>query len=415
MADHPDLPRGQRADFERLVLDQAQTLSARLTWVAAEYRGIAGHLWPMADLSATDIIGLVAYRAARAGCSVTMVGLPQRLRGESHSLVILLGRLVERLRERVGADSFDMSAELADRWVYIDVSWQGAPVPVAVLSEWADDRLEALGGLTVADVLERHHSELWSEPAGQDRARLRVPLPLPTEPQATRPASAMPPRPEFFDFDLLHQPLATGALGSTPLKQLTYVVFDTETTGLNPSGGDALVSIAGVRIVNGRILTGEAFNALINPQRPIPPASIRFHGITDEMVRDCPSVEEVLRSFKAFVADAVLVAHNASFDLKFLKLKERAAGVRFDNPVLDTLVLSRHLQQGGGEHSLDALAVRLGVPIVDRHSALGDAIVTAAVFLRFVAMLEERGIVTLDDAIRRSNMLIELHLRERAF
>lgn len=416
LADHPDLPPANRQEFERLILDQSEQLSARFATIAEGYRDIAGHLWPMADLSSMDIIGLVAFRAARTGVTVTMVGLPQRLHGESHSLVILLGRLIERLRERSGLDRFDVAAEAAGPWVYIDVSWEGPPVPVAVLSAWSCEPLEeAMGALTVADVLQHHHSDLWSERVDGGRARLRLPLPPPVEAESKVAPRVMPPRPEFFDFDLLHQPLATGALGSTPLDQLTYVVFDTETTGLNPSGGDALVSIAGVRIVNGRILTGEAFDALINPGRPIPPASTKFHGITDETVRDCPRAEEVLPAFKAFVADAVLVAHNASFDLRFLKLKERAAGVQFDNPVLDTLILSRYLQQDSGGHSLDDLAVRLGLRFEGRHSALGDAMVTAGVFLRFVAMLKERGIVTLDDAIRRSNMLLELRAGEQVF
>ncbi len=200
-----------------------------------------------------------------------------------------------------------------------------------------------------------------------------------------------------------------------PLDKLTYVVFDTETTGLNPSGGDALLSIGAVRIVNGRVLTGETFSALINPKRRIPPESIRFHGITEEMVRDCPPAGAVLPAFHAFVDDAVLVAHNAAFDLKFLRLAEKAAGVRFDSPVLDTMVLSRFLQGEEGAHSLDALAARLGVQIVDRHSAVGDSMATAAIFLRFIDMLKEQGIETLGDAVRRSNMQMELTARGHAF
>jgi DNA polymerase-3 subunit epsilon len=192
-------------------------------------------------------------------------------------------------------------------------------------------------------------------------------------------------------------------------------VFDTETTGLNPSGGDALISVGAVRIVNGRILTGETFSTLIDPSRSIPQASVRFHGITDDMVRGKPKAHEILPAFRSFVDDAVLVAHNAAFDLKFLRMSEKAAGVRFDNPVLDTLILSRFLQGDAGDHSLDALAERLGVPIHDRHSALGDAMATAAIFLSFVDMLREREILTLDDAIHRSNMLVELRGRERAF
>ncbi len=225
----------------------------------------------------------------------------------------------------------------------------------------------------------------------------------------------LPPRPEFFDFDLLHQPLATGALGRTPLDRLSHVVFDTETTGLEPRRGDALLSIGAVRILNGRILTGETFQALIHPGRRIPQGSTRFHGITDAMVADSPPAAAVVPAFHAFAEHAVLVAHNAAFDLAFLREAAGPAGVRFANPVLDTMILARFLLGEEGAVSLDALAARLGVPVEGRHSALGDALATAGIFLRLVAMLKTRGIVTLDEAIGRSNMLVALRAGDRDF
>lgn len=412
LADGAELPAEGRAAFERVILDQAEALSARLEGIAGEYRGIAGRLWPMGGILSTDLIGLVAYRAAQGGVTVGAAGLPQWLTADSHSLAMLFGHLIGRLHARDGTTAFEMATESGEAHAYLDLSWPGVPVPVAELSAWTEDPLEGMpGGLTLGDVLQRHHSDLWSEAAGEGRARLRMPLAGAAPPAAAASGS----RPEFFDFDLLRQPLVSGALGRTPLDKLTCVVFDTETTGLNPSGGDALLSIGAVRIVNGRILTGETFSALINPRRPIPPASTRFHGITDEMVRDRPAAEAVLPEFRAFVEDAVLVAHNAAFDMKFLRMAEKAAGVRFDNPVLDTMVLSRFLQGDEGTHSLDALAARLGIRIVERHSALGDALATAAIFLRFAGMLRERGIVSLGEVIRRSNMQMELTARGHAF
>jgi DNA polymerase-3 subunit epsilon len=123
----------------------------------------------------------------------------------------------------------------------------------------------------------------------------------------------------------------------------------------------------------------------------------------------------VLPQFKIFAADSPLVAHNAAFDLKFLKLKEEQCGIRFDNLPLDTLLIAAYLFPEFTDHSLDVLADRLGVRIVGRHTALGDAMATAAVFARLLDLLEARGITTLGALMEASKMTLAIRAGQSQF
>ena len=180
------------------------------------------------------------------------------------------------------------------------------------------------------------------------------------------------------------------------------MAFDTETTGLNPSEGDEIIQLGAVRIVNGRLLHNECIDQLVNPQRPVPKSSVEVHGIDPELLPSQPLISEVLGGFHRFVSDAVLVAHNAAFDMRFLQLKENITGLRFENPVLDTLLLSSVVHPHQESHSLDAIAERFNITIVGRHTALGDAMVTAEILLKLIPLLEAQGVYTLDDALQAS-------------
>lgn len=222
-------------------------------------------------------------------------------------------------------------------------------------------------------------------------------------------------RPEFYDFSLF-DPRSERRDVDRGLAELDYVVFDTETTGLRPGKGDAIVQISGVRLVNGKP-TGEEFDTLVNPGMPIPPLSTRFHGITDDMVTGAPDAPQAVRSFAAFAEGAVLVAHNAAFDMKFLRMLEPRSRVVFRNAVLDTLLLSFIVQPNHTSHTLDAIAARFGVGIPDeaRHTALGDARATAEIFLRMLPVLQRDGLGTLGRVLEASSRVFHIRRQQERF
>jgi DNA polymerase-3 subunit epsilon len=209
-------------------------------------------------------------------------------------------------------------------------------------------------------------------------------------------------RPEFYDFDLFTVDNPSKNLLDTSLKEISYTVFDTETTGLNPDGGDEIVSIGAVRIVNNRIVYQDFFEELVNPNRDIPMKSYQIHGINYEMVMGKDPIERVLPRFRQFAEDTVLLGHNIAFDMKMLKVKETSTGIRFNNPTLDTLLLSAVLHPIHEQHDIENIAKRLGVNIIGRHTALGDAITTAEIFKRLIPILNSNGILTLKDAVKAS-------------
>lgn len=211
------------------------------------------------------------------------------------------------------------------------------------------------------------------------------------------PASGMlPPRPVFYDF---RPPVPKSVAGEMRLADLAVVAFDTETTGLDARGGDEIVQIGAVRLRGTTVLAGETFETLVDPGRSIPAASTRFHGLTDESVAAAPAVGDAVTRFHRFAGDAVLVAQNASFDMRFLARAEARAGVRFEAPVLCTMMLSLFLHPEEPDHTLDALARRFGVEARGRHTALGDALITASVYGRMIPLLAAAGVTTLNEAL----------------
>ena len=151
-------------------------------------------------------------------------------------------------------------------------------------------------------------------------------------------------------------------------------------------------------MVNMRLLRSEVFDRLVHSTRPMTEEAVRITGIEQEMLEGQPTIDKVLPAFQKFVGESVLVAHNAAFDMKFLSILEAKTGIRFSNPILDTLLLSSAVLPNQDRHDLESLAKRFGINIFGRHTALGDALVTGEALLKLIVLLEEQGIMTFQQA-----------------
>jgi DNA polymerase-3 subunit epsilon len=183
------------------------------------------------------------------------------------------------------------------------------------------------------------------------------------------------------------------------LTELPILVFDTETTGLDVAA-DRIVSAGGVRMHGLRIFPTHTFDLLCDPGMPIPPRSTAIHGITDAMVAGAPKFSDVADRIAAACREMVVVGHNIGFDMAMIDREMKLAGLDWVRPVtLDTLNLYAALRPDAVKLDLEAVAGDLGIEIRGRHTALGDALMTAEIFRRIVPMLAGAGIVTLASAI----------------
>lgn len=175
----------------------------------------------------------------------------------------------------------------------------------------------------------------------------------------------------------------------------TYVVFDIETTGLSKEK-EMITEIGAVKVADGKII--DRFSTFVNPQRPISAEITKLTGITDDMVKDAPTIENVLPEFLKFCEDTVLVAHNASFDTGFIRIAAERAGLgELHHTIVDTLELARALLPELNKHKLNIVCEHLGVTLNGHHRAVNDAEATAEVFIKFLDMLAEKKIFTLDE------------------
>lgn len=402
---YPDMDAARRMRFLDAIHEEAQTLSAQLQTAAAARDTDMPAAWPREDISASDLLAALRREVGDA------VGLdwdeaaaaPRWLSVDSYALVQALAWLARRLAQAMQLPRLAVRIEGDPRWVRLQFAWQGPALDGATLHEWEEAPLElgaAAAGTTLQQVLEQHGGGMWRAPGAAGERRLCLQLPAAQAGQAHDMPPPAPGRPVYYDFDLFSQSGSSSALDDRPLAELACTVFDTEATGPSPSEGDEIIAIGAVHVLNGKLLAYESFDRLVRPLRPVRSEAQAVHGISQEMLADQPALENVLPQFHRFAQDTVLVGHNAAFDMRLLQLAEVRTGVAFDQPVLDTLLLSALVHPGhpDAEHRLEAIAARLGVPVVGRHTALGDALLAAEVFVRLIPLLAARDIRTLRQA-----------------
>lgn len=406
---NPDLGLEELNGYRRTIDRASLSIQGQLTQARENYARHLQALSKVEDMLAENLVEVlqrnIADRFELQVESQATEGLWLQL--DSYATVQAVSHLAGLLKYQTQLDRLRLGLRPGEPGrARLELSWsEGAQVPAELVEDWAASPLmtDTQGLLlSVRDLVAQHGGAIEASPGSDGCCRgVCLGLPAPSAKERVEFAAPPGPRPVYYAFDLFHQ-RGSAELRKLPLHKLTYVVFDTETTGLHPAEGDEIIQLGAVRIVNGRLLHDEVIDQLIDPRRTVPEVSIAIHGIQPELLVGQPTIEQVLPHFHQFAAGAVLVAHNAAFDMRFLTLKESASGVCFDQPVLDTLLLSSLVHPNLGNHSLDNIAERLNLTILGRHTALGDALVTAEVLLKLIPLLEAQGIHTLADALEAS-------------
>jgi len=406
LIDYHDMEADQRDKFLKIVRDEVYAMRQRLDENQSQSVDALKVRWPLEEMLGFDLVQAAQRRIEQR------LKLPTKIEDiaeglwihvDSFSLLQGVTYLASRLQDEFNIREIRFRLTNAGRFAHLDLIWTGVVIGTETLIAWQMDPM-SVGGenspLTLNEVVARQGGELWFQrEKASFRSYFRVLIPIAPTPLAIDASAASDEsRPEYYDFDLFSQTGGTRTLDDCLLSQLTYTVFDTETTGLDPSEGDEIIQIGAARIVNGRLLKREVFDQLIDPQRPVSRESTQIHGISGEMLVGQPTIDRVLPEFYAFCEDTVLVAHNAAFDMRFLQMKEARTGIAFRQPLLDTLLLSAVISPDLQSHSLESIAERLGINIIGRHTALGDAIVAGEVFLGLIPLLAAHGVRTLREA-----------------
>jgi DNA polymerase-3 subunit epsilon len=407
--DYPGLEPAKHSQLQGII--HAETLAAGVAMddAAAEFNRHVNVNWPLARMRLSDLLEGVCRRAEDkldARPAFVPDDSDHWVRVDSYSMSLALLFILDRLMHESAVGPLRLSTQRLESYLALDICWTGSPVRMETIRRWqgqavavADDAIPS----TVKDVLDRHGTEIWAHTrnadTGESYLRILLPAADPKTPVKFKRSTLLPVnRPVFFDFDIFSRQDQHPELDNRMLTELAYTVFDTETTGLDPQGGDEIISVGAVRIINGKMLEDECFEKLVNPQRLIPWSSVQIHGIQSKVLESQPDITQVLPLFHKYAEGTILVGHNVAFDMRLLQEKEALTGIRFGNPVLDTMLMSAVIHPAQPSHDLEAIAERLGISIIGRHTALGDAMGTAEIFLKLMPLLAAMGIQTLKQA-----------------
>ncbi|MEM9853141.1 MAG: exonuclease domain-containing protein [Pseudomonadota bacterium] len=361
---------------------ETDALVLALETASAEVDGTQRAAWPRGPQN----VGALFDGRALAGAQAPTRNGSLVLSIDPYAIGETLSLLSAQVAAQAERDGLTWHAEpLSARRAELRLEWRGPNFDQVALDHLLEAPLFApYQRFTLAEALRAQEADIWM--SRQNCLRLEVPRAAEENRRPKRGSE------EFFQFPLAED------MGR--LADMCFVVFDTETTGLDTQK-DEVVQLAGMRLLRGRLMESDVFDSLVNPGRSIPPSATAIHKVSDAMVADARPFKEVGADFADFVEDAVLVAHNARFDQAFLERLAINGGPRIESPVLCTARLSLALDPHLNDHTLDAVAHRYGVEIKenDRHTARGDARATAEVFRKMLPMLEKRDVGTLEDAL----------------
>ena len=250
MLEYPEMSHERHNQFTRIIRDETIALSAQLDTIVRESAEYLKTEWPLEEMLGSDLISAIQRRCEHTlDIAVKTEALEESLwlKLDSYSVTQALTYVLRRLKTDYGISNSLLNLQKAGRFAQLDLIWNGALLDTGTLRAWENQPLLTDGHgspLTLKEVAERHGGEVWYQAdKATQTAYLRLLLPL-TQPEPVRfQPVAEESRPEYYDFDLFHQPGQTPEIDQRRLTELTYTVFDTETTGLRPSEGDEIVSI----------------------------------------------------------------------------------------------------------------------------------------------------------------------------